>query len=154
MMMMMMRNPVANPPVILPVMKDLNTGGWRRRYEDESRSGRRGQDSVGNGLPGPTLTIRLPCVQRVDRLLHRRTIDLVRRRLQMSVNLVPAGSPEGRRRRDSDAARTRTDRIRLRVDKPPDLIDVNAWASPKAPAGIADVQIHRTRTPGRSIPTG
>ena len=89
MMMMMMRNPVANPPVILPVMKRPEHGRIRRRRHEDGvpRSGRRGQGfSKGTGFGTHADHPAAPRAAR-RQASHRRTIDLSGGATDVSVNL-------------------------------------------------------------------
>ena len=136
------REPAGNPA---GDEKTLNTGGYGdagTKTESRDRDGA-DKDSVRERASGPTLTIRLPRVQRVDRLRIVAPSTYPAAPTDVSVNL---GTRWITRKVAGDGTvtlpGTRTDRVRLRVDKSADLIDVNALGfAKKAPAGIADVQI-------------
>ena len=92
---------------------------------------------------GPTLTIRLPRVQRVDRLRIVTPDTYPAAPTEVSVNL---GGRWLTREVAGDGTVTltgdRTDRIRLRINKSTDIVDVNSLGFAKrAPAGIAEVEI-------------
>ncbi|MFZ2239681.1 MAG: hypothetical protein WAV90_09095, partial [Gordonia amarae] len=92
---------------------------------------------------GPTLTIRLPEVQRVDKLRIVAPETYPAAPTEVSVNLG-AGWLTRTVSRDGTVPLTgaRTDRIRLRVNKSADVIDVNSLGfATRAPAGIAEIKI-------------
>ncbi|WP_290720937.1 alpha-(1-_3)-arabinofuranosyltransferase, partial [Gordonia sp. UBA7599] len=134
-----------------PAQKDSGREDSRAGDSGETDSGEEepgkqesGQkDSGRESDSGPTLTIRLPEVQRVDKLRIVAPETYPAAPTEVSVNL-------GERwltrtvTRDGTVTLTgaRTDRIRLRVNKSADVIDVNSLGfATRAPAGIAEIKI-------------
>ena len=121
--------------------KDSGQKDSGQKDSGQKESGQKGSGRESDS--GPTLTIRLPEVQRVDKLRIVAPETYPAAPTEVSVNLGD-GWLTRTVSRDGTVPLTgaRTDRIRLRVNRSADVIDVNSLGfATRAPAGIAEVKI-------------